>query len=158
MYGGVIILIRELIEKQRYSFYEGFDNWEDAIIHACKPLVMQNAIQDVYPELIIESIKKHGAYIVIAPNIAIPHAQEKVGVNETCVSFMKTEKPVKFDDNPEHNAQIFFVLASTDNEKHLENLCELVEFLDDKNIVEKLENAKNKDDLEAIFSVHKVWI
>lgn len=149
-------MIRDILDKNRYSFYEKFDNWEDAIIQACKPLLEQNAIQAIYQDLIIENIKKFGPYIVIAPNIAIPHAQEKQGVNETCMAFMKTEVPVKFSDNPEHNAQLFFVLASTNNDLHLENLCELVEFLENKDIVEKLEKAKTREDLEKIFEYQKI--
>lgn len=143
-------MLRELIEKNRCSFYEGFNNWEEAVKAACIPLIKQKAIEEEYADLIIESIKKHGPYIVIAPKIAIPHAQEGCGVNETCVSFMKTNTPIKFSKSDEHDAQLFFVLASTDNNVHLQNLSSLVELISDEEVVDKLLRAQNLEDLKKI--------
>ena len=64
---------------------------------------------------------------------------------------MKTNKPVKFSDSEEHNAQLFFVLASTDNNKHLNNLAELVEFLGDEQNVEKLLASTSGEDLKSLI-------
>ncbi|SFD08357.1 PTS sugar transporter subunit IIA [Clostridium uliginosum] len=146
-------MLKGLIEKKRYSFHEGFENWEDAVEAACKPLIKEGAIDASYVDSIIANVKKYGPYIVIAPNICIPHAQEGVGVNETSICFMKTEKPVHFSDDPEQDAQLFFVLASTDNNIHLENLSNMVELIDDETIVKKLLQAKSVEDLEEILKI-----
>ncbi len=70
------------------------------------------------------------------------------GVHDTCISFMKTEKPVVFDPNdPTKNARLFFTLAATDNEKHLSNMVALAEFLLKEGAIEDLLKAKNADDL-----------
>lgn len=143
-------MLNEIIEKKRYSFHDGFDNWEDAVKAACKPLIEEGAINPEYSDSIIESIKKFGPYIVIAPNICIPHAQEGKGVNETAICFMRTERPVHFSDDPEHNANLFFVLASTDNEKHMQNLVNMVVLIEDENIVQKLMNSTCVEDLKEI--------
>ncbi|SHJ15360.1 PTS system IIA component, L-Asc family [Clostridium cavendishii DSM 21758] len=144
-------MLKELIEKKRYSFHEGFDNWEEAVHAACMPLIEQNAVDKLYVDEIIASIKKHGPYIVIAPNICIPHAQEGKGVNETAICFMKTERPVHFSDDPEHDAQLFFVLASTNNELHMQNLVNMVGFIENEEKVEKLLKAKQVEDLMALL-------
>lgn len=144
-------MLQELIEKKRYSFHEGFDTWEEAVHAACVPLIEQNAIDKLYVDEIIGSIKKHGPYIVIAPNICIPHAQEGKGVNETAICFMKTEKPVHFSDDPEHDAQLFFVLASTDNERHMQNLMNMVNLIENEANVEKLLRAKTVEDLKVLM-------
>ncbi|GAA0070381.1 PTS sugar transporter subunit IIA [Clostridium sardiniense] len=143
-------MLKELIEKGRYSFHEGFDNWEDAVKAACAPLEEEKAIEREYSDLIIESIKKHGPYIVIAPKIAIPHAQEGKGVNETSICLMKTNTPVRFGDGDEYDAQLFFVLASTDNNIHLQNLSRMVELISDEEMVEKLLKAKSVEDLKEL--------
>lgn len=51
----------------------------------------------------------------------MPHSQEKAaGVNHTAISFMKVKEPVIFEEgNPDKNAEVFFVLASSDHEEHL---------------------------------------
>ena len=87
---------------------------------------------------------------MIAPDICIPHAQEGLGVNDTAVCFMKTEKPVSFSDDGEHDARLFFVLASTDNARHLENLSELSEELSDEDFVNALLASQNGDDLAKL--------
>lgn len=143
-------MLKEIIEKNRYSFHKGFDNWEDAVKASCKPLIDEGAIEPEYADSIIASIKNFGPYIVIAPNICIPHAQEGKGVNETAVCFMRTEEPVHFSDDPEQDARLFFVLASTDNERHMQNLVNMVGLIEDQSIVEKLINSKSIEDLKAI--------
>ena len=99
---------------------------------------------------LINSIKKHGPYIVIAPKIAIPHAQEGHGVNETAICFMKTNTPVSFGEGEEYDAQLFFVLASIDNEVHLKNLTKMVELISDEETVEKLLEAQSVEDLKKL--------
>ncbi|MBD7910814.1 MULTISPECIES: PTS sugar transporter subunit IIA [Clostridium] len=143
-------MFKELLEKKRYSFHEGFDNWEDAVKAAVEPLIEEGVALPEYVDEIINSVKKHGPYIVIAPNICIPHAQEGKGVNDTAICFMKTDKPVHFSDDPEHDAQLFFVLASTDNEKHMKNLMQLVEFIEDENIVKRLLESHCYDDIKDL--------
>lgn len=152
-------MLQGLIDKKRYSFHTGFDTWEEAVQASCKPLIEDGAIESAYVDAIIANVKKYGPYIVIAPNICIPHAQEGVvGVNETAMCFMRTENPVHFSDNPEEDARLFFVLASTDNNVHLENLSNMVGLIEDESIVDKLLEAESKEDLDAIVEILKVKV
>jgi PTS system ascorbate-specific IIA component len=60
-------MLKELIEKKRYSFYEGFNSWEEAVKAACEPLVADGAVLPEYVDSIISCVKEFGPYIVIAP-------------------------------------------------------------------------------------------
>ncbi|MBU3109701.1 PTS sugar transporter subunit IIA [Clostridium gasigenes] len=145
-------MLKELISKKRYSFHEGFENWEEAIEASCKPLIDEGVIEISYVNSIIANVKKFGPYIVIAPKICIPHAQEGVvGVNDTAMCFMKTEKPVHFSDDPEQDANLFFVLASTDSDLHMKNLMEMVSLIEDESVVEKLMATKSVEDLKKLL-------
>ncbi|GAB6168277.1 PTS sugar transporter subunit IIA [Clostridium carnis] len=144
-------MLKELIDKKRYSFHKEFNNWEDAVGAACKPLIEEGVIEKSYVDSIIANVKKFGPYIVIAPNICIPHAQEGVGVNETAICFMKTDKPVHFSEDPEQDARLFFVLASTDNDKHMQNLVGMCELVEDQDVVSKLLEAKSVEDLKMLL-------
>ena len=144
-------MFKEFVEKKHYSFHEGFDDWRDAVRAACAPLLADGTIEKEYPEIIIEKVEELGPYIVIAPNICIPHAERGRGVNDTAMCFMKTEKPVSFDPNdPDKDARIFVVLAATDDEVHLNNLMALSETLSDEDIVDKVLEAKTPEDLLKI--------
>ena len=144
-------MFKEFVESKHYSFHEGFDDWRDAVRAACAPLLADGTIEKEYPEIIIAKVEELGPYIVIAPDICIPHAERGRGVNGTAMCFMKTEKPVSFDkSDPDKDARIFVVLAATDNEVHLNNLMALSETLSDEDIVAKVLAAKTPEDLLKI--------
>ena len=91
-------MFKEIVEKKHYSFHEGFDDWRDAVRAACAPLLADGTIEKEYPEIIIEKVEELGPYIVIAPNICIPHAERGRGVNDTAMCFMKTERKLTIQE------------------------------------------------------------
>ena len=143
-------MFKEFVAQKHYSFHEGFDDWRDAIRAACAPLVADGTIQKEYVSYIIEKVEELGPYIVIAPEICIPHAERGRGVNRTAMCFMKSETPVRFHEDGEHDARIFVVLAAADDEEHIQNLMELSERLSDEETVAKLLVATTPEDLLAI--------
>lgn len=143
-------LFKEFVTQKHYSFHEGFDDWRDAIRAACAPLEADGTIQPEYASFIIEKVEELGPYIVIAPDICIPHAERGRGVNRTAMCFMKTEKPVRFHEDGEHDARLFVVLAAADDDEHIQNLMELSERLSDEETVAKLLAATSPADLLAI--------
>lgn len=145
-------MLKEIIERNHYTFEEGFDNWEDAIRASYKPLLADNTVEDIYVQAVIDCVKKFGPYIVIVPNIAMPHSTERAaGCNGTAISFMKVENEVDFDpEDPDKKARLFFSLAATDHEKHLENIQALMDTLMNEEIVDALLEAKTIEDLKTI--------
>lgn len=143
-------MFKEFVAQKHYSFHEGFDDWREAIRAACAPLVADGTIQKEYVSYIIEKVEELGPYIVIAPEICIPHAERGRGVNRTAMCFMKSETPVRFHEDGEHDARIFVVLAAADDEEHIQNLIELSERLSDEETVAKLLAATTPEDLLAI--------
>ena len=144
-------MLKEIIEKKRYSFHDKFETWEDAVRAACVPLEEEGVIEKEYSSYIISNVHEFGPYIVIAPDICIPHAQEGRGVNETAIAFMHVNEPVDFGEGADYTARLFFVLASTDNEKHLANLSELVSLLDDEEIIGKFVTSQSAEDLQKLI-------
>ena len=143
-------MFKEFVAQKHYSFHEGFDDWREAIRAACAPLVADGTIQKEYVSYIIEKVEELGPYIVIAPEICIPHAERGRGVNRTAMCFMKSETPARFHEDGEHDARIFVVLAAADDEEHIQNLIELSERLSDEETVAKLLAATTPEDLLAI--------
>lgn len=142
-------MLKEFWEMKHYKFAKEAKDWEDAIRMSCEPLEADGTVEGNYKEDIIECIKKYGPYIVIAPNVAMPHSQECAkGVHKTAISFMKLEKPVSFEkENPEKDAQIFFTLASCDPEQHLSNMSRLAEILMDEELMKALEKIHAPEEL-----------
>ena len=112
-------------------------------------LEADGTVEKNYKEDIIACIEKYGPYIVIAPNIAMPHSQEGAqGVHKTEIAFMKLEKPVSFEPgNPEMDAQLFFTLASCNSDQHLDNMSRLSDMLCNEELVKELARARTAEDL-----------
>ena len=119
-------MLKKIARNKFYSFHRGFDRWQDAISASVEPLVQGGAVTPQYAQSIIRCIQEYGPYVIIAPNICIPHAEDRQNVNQTEIAFMKTQVPVAFSDDPDQSAQLFFVLASNDEDKHLRNLKALM--------------------------------
>lgn len=145
-------MLKKFINDKHFIFVEKAKDWEDAIKLSCKPLIDDKSVDEEYVDELIENVKKHGFYIVIAPGIALPHAQEgSKYIHKTGISFMKLGEPVHFDENDKDSyADLFFTLASCDSEKHLENMANLSELLSDENLVDKLHKIKSEDDLKKL--------
>lgn len=143
------MLLKELVEKKRVCFHEKFATWEEAVTAACMPIIEDGSIEQEYIEAIIDCVKKYGPYIVLAPDIAMPHSQEGAnGVNDTVLSFMKVEQPVHFQKgNPDKDARLFFVLASINNAHHMENMEKLATMLTSEEFVASLLKVKDEKGL-----------
>ncbi len=146
------MILKDLVDAGRISFHEKFDNWEDSIRAASQPLIEEGAIEQNYVQAMIDSVHEFGPYIVLAPNIAMPHRQEgAAGVNKTAICFMKVEHPVSFEEgNPDKDARLFFVLASQNNDQHMANMEKLANALMIDNFTEKMLEVKCVEDLLAL--------
>lgn len=145
-------MLRTFVEQKHCKFAEEAKDWKDAIRMSCESLEADGSVGANYKEDIIACVEKYGPYIVIMPNVAMPHSQEwAAGVNKTAIGFMKLEKPVSFDENdPEKDAQLFFTLASCNPDQHLQNMMKLSEMLMDEDVVTALAEAKTPEDLLKI--------
>ena len=84
------MLLTKMLDAGHVNFEPRFPDWQSAIHGGCKPLVADGTVEAGYADEIIACIEKYGPYIIIAPDIAMPHSQENVkGVHKTAISFMK---------------------------------------------------------------------
>ncbi|MDK2809024.1 MAG: ascorbate system or component [Clostridiales bacterium] len=131
------------------KFAKSASDWKEAIRMSCEVLEADGTVEENYKEDIIRCVEEYGPYIVIMPDIAMPHSQEHAkGVNGTAISFMKLEEPVSFDpSDPEKEARLFFTLASCNSEQHLDNMSKLAELLSNEDLLEELKEITCKGDL-----------
>lgn len=131
------------------------ENWEEAIQISCQSLLNQQYITEQYVEEIIQSIKKYGPYIVIMPNIAMPHAEGNgESVIKSGISFTKFNHPVVFYDEKEQEektACLFFTLAAKNAEEHLQNITNLTDLLSNEALIESLIETTSYEDFEALL-------
>lgn len=130
-------------------------DWQEAIKISCEKLINKNLVTPNYVQEIVQNIIKHGPYIIIADQIAMPHAAaDSPGVLGTGISFTKFKDPVVFYDEEtkeERPAKLFFTLAAKDADAHLENITQLMDLLMDEDKVEGLMNSESLDDFNQLI-------
>jgi PTS system ascorbate-specific IIA component len=151
------MLIEKIVASKLTSFQERFATWQEAVRESGEPLKKQGFIDDRYIDAVIACVEKYGPYIVIAPDIAMPHSTENAeGVFKTGIGFMKVNTPVTFEKgNPEKDARLFFMLAASNHEEHLQNMMDLSEMLMNEDLVKDLLQASNDHDLLQIASKYQ---
>lgn len=145
-------MLKEFVESNHYKFADEASDWREAIRMSCESLEADGTVEGNYKEDIIACVEKYGPYIVIMPEVAMPHSQENArGVHKTAIGFMKLEKPVSFDpEDPDKDARLFFTLASCNPDQHLGNMTRLSELLMNEDVVSALLEAKGPEDLIRI--------
>ena len=131
------------------QFLPAVETWQQAIETAAQPLLAKGIIQPSYIQAMIQNVLENGNYIIILPNIAMPHARPELGSNGVGISFMKLDQPVLFPK--EESVEQFFVLASDSPDGHLEMMADLAGILSDVELYEALLNIQTEEELLALM-------
>lgn len=134
------------------QFLDRLDTWEEAVQVSAKPLLDGGEIKQSYIDGMIESVKEHGPYIVIAPNIALPHARPETGSVKIGYSVMLLKEPVSFTEDGKNDARLFIALSCVDSNTHLEMLQEIVMILSDTQKHDAIMEASNASEILDIFN------
>jgi mannitol/fructose-specific phosphotransferase system IIA component (Ntr-type) len=140
------------LTKDLIRFEKKAKDWKDAIRMSAQGLLDLSLVEPSYIDAMIESIEEYGPYIVIAPNIALPHARPEAGSKKIGYSFMRLEEPVYFTEEDSTAASLFIALSCVDSETHLEMLQQIVMVLSDPKKHDKLFEANTKDEIIEIFN------
>ncbi|MGX7197832.1 PTS sugar transporter subunit IIA [Enterococcus olivae] len=136
--------------KGKTQFKTEVSSWQEAIRLAAQPLLENQVIEPRYIDAMIDNVIENGNYIIILPEIAMPHARHEFGALKTGISFLKVDKAVLFPkDTPVY---LFFVLSAETNDGHLDLLADLGEILTDEEKVSALKNATSEAEVLEIVS------
>jgi PTS system ascorbate-specific IIA component len=150
-------MLKEFVDNKHCKFAQRAESWQDAIRMSCEVLEADGTVDENYKEDIVKCVTEYGPYIVIMPNVAMPHSQEYAeGVHKTSIAFMKLEEPVSFEEgNPDLDAKLFFTLASCNSEQHLNNMQRLSELMMQEDLMTELLEAKSEEDLLKLWEKYQ---
>lgn len=104
------------LPANRIRFSKRKFTFDEAIKAVAEPLLKEKIIEERFVETIIRKYDEQFPYFVIAPEIAIPHAGYKDGVNNIGFSLLKLEHPVRFSDVL--LVRVLLMIAPVDNVLH----------------------------------------
>ncbi|UOR11409.1 BglG family transcription antiterminator [Halobacillus amylolyticus] len=147
------INLNDLIPANHITIRNSVESWEEAIHVSAKPLVEGGKIE---PEYVDAMIRRTGEdpYIVIGPNIAIPHAAPEEGVNEVGMSLLRLEEGVNF--TKDYSINLVIVIAAVDKHQHIHALMQLMKLAGsetDRNHVISADSVEEIQKMIALYSV-----
>ncbi|WP_028273429.1 BglG family transcription antiterminator [Atopococcus tabaci] len=148
--GGKSLL--DSLPESHIRFEKQAADWPSAIWKAAEPLLEKGFITDDYPRAMIENILEFGPYVVLAPGVAMPHAEAARGVRRSGMSLLLLEEPVPFSDKERDQISVVLVLASDNQSDHLQALREWGKIIGKPSFLEKLKQAAQAKDVRELLA------
>ncbi|MFP3123854.1 BglG family transcription antiterminator [Ectobacillus funiculus] len=146
--------LSELITPETISLHPAVSSWEEAIRLGAQPLLENESITPSYVEAMIKQYDTSDPYIIIGPNLAIPHASPEDGVNEVAMSLLRLEKGVDFAKD--HPINIVVIIAARDKQQHLRALMQLTRLAVCKEDIDAMIQAKSAEEVHEIIEKYSV--
>lgn len=140
-------MLSELLTENMIKVNVEADNWEEAVRKSGEILVTNECVEAKFVDAMVETVKEMGAYIVIVPGIALPHARPENGVKKMGMSLVKLETPLNFGSKENDPVNVVISLAAIDNHSHLKALATLVNLFNDEERVEILKSAQTIEEI-----------
>ncbi|CAK4068680.1 PTS beta-glucoside transporter subunit IIABC [Vibrio variabilis] len=125
---------------------------ESALDITCSKLLEQGKVDATYLEAIKQKHKEIGAYYVLAPKIAMPHARPEDGVNEAALQITVFKNGVDLES--EDNGDVFFsvTLAALDSDSHIQTIVALSELFQNDDDIDAIISAENESAIAEILN------
>lgn len=145
-------ILNSLIENNSIQVKINVKDWEEAIYVSSLPLINSGAITIDYCASIIEFTKKYGAYYIIAPLLAMPHASGKEGeILKNSFAIATLKNPIKFYDD-DRDVQLIIILAAKDANVHVSvAIPQIVKIFENEENIKKIIECNDKKEIINII-------
>ncbi|WP_040397824.1 PTS sugar transporter subunit IIA [Anaerococcus senegalensis] len=130
-------------------------DWKEAILETGRLLEISGYANEDYKYNIIKDVKNYGSYIMISPNVVIPHTRPENGALKIGCSIITIKNDIYFDDNKQDSIKVLIGFTAIDNKNHLDMLKKIINIIE-KGLVDKLNyflNLSKKDKLTYLNSL-----
>lgn len=139
--------IMDFLKRENVRIVEQAEDWRDAIEISTRPLIEQGYITEDYRKAIIRLTEDHGAYYIVAKDLALVHARPEDGVLHQQLAVTVIRRPVVFDNKENEPVRLFITLCAQDSNSHLDMLQQLAEVMMDEERVQKCIQMTDPDEL-----------
>lgn len=127
-------------------------DWREAVRRAGEALVDGAVTTDAYAERMVQVVEEFGAYIVIAPGLALAHARPGPDVVRDGLAVVTLDEPVVFGHPHNDPVEVVLALAVTSNEGHVTVLAELANVFNDPSATRAIAQATTVAEIRAVLA------
>jgi mannitol operon transcriptional antiterminator len=143
--------LADLITERTVEVRVPVDTWESLVDRVGRLLVGVGGVEQRYVGAMKKAVREFGPYVVIAPRVALLHAHPADGVRRVCMSLVTPERPVPFGHPTNDPVEVAVGLGTTDDCSHVRALRQLMEFLGDGGLVERIASSRSSQDLLEVL-------
>lgn len=140
-----------MVDKECVGLQVDVSSADAAVRYAGMLLEQGGYVLPEYSEAMVANFHKNGAYFVIAPNFAMPHARPEDGVSKGGVSLITLKTPVNFG-TANDPVKVVMALATGSNSEHLDYMVKVAGILSEGGIVGKIYDCKTADELVNLLN------
>ncbi|BDZ53798.1 PTS ascorbate transporter subunit IIA [Agromyces marinus] len=127
-------------------------DWRAAVRAAGDALVRSGATFPGYTDRMIRVLEEFGAYVVIAPGLALAHARPGPDVRRSGLAVVTLAEPVAFGHPHNDPVRVVLGLAATGPEEHVASVAESANAFNDPAVIERLAAAASPAEVRSVLA------
>lgn len=153
--------LQELLTLEAISLDVQANDWEEAVRLSGEILERMGKATANYTERMVASVHALGAYMVVCPGVAMPHATPEDGALALGVSFLRLQTPVTFPtlskeipegkEVRETKADLFFAFTTTGEKEHIPMMEDLWEIFSSAETLAAIRSAPTKEAVQKVM-------
>ncbi|GAA1749793.1 PTS sugar transporter subunit IIA [Agromyces humatus] len=128
-------------------------DWRDAVRLAGRALRLSGSTRAEYSDRMISVIEEFGAYVVIAPGLALAHARPGPDVRREGLAVVTLAEPVAFGHPHNDPVRVVVGLAVANAEDHVASVASLANVFNDGGTVARLARATTAAEVRGLLGI-----
>ncbi|TFD54188.1 PTS sugar transporter subunit IIA [Cryobacterium frigoriphilum] len=129
------------------------EGWRAAVTAAGAALERSGATSASYAERMVAVIEEFGAYVVIAPGLALAHARPGTDVLRDGLSVVTLAEPVNFGHPHNDPVSVVVGLAVSSADQHVHFVAELANVFNTATVIPTLAAATDAEGIRSLFGL-----
>jgi ascorbate PTS system EIIA or EIIAB component len=129
------------------------DDWRAAVREAGRALTRSGSTRSEYADRMIAVIEEFGAYVVIAPGLALAHARPGADVKSEGLAVVTLAKPVPFGHPHNDPVRVVVGLAVSNAEDHVAFVARLANAFNDNRVVGRVARATSAAEVRELLGL-----
>jgi PTS system ascorbate-specific IIA component len=129
------------------------EDWRAAVLAAGAALERSGAASEAYAARMVAVIEEFGAYVVIAPGLALAHARPGKDVLHNGLSVVTLAEPVAFGHPHNDPVSVVVGLAVSTADQHVHFVAELANVFNNASVIPSLAAATDAEGIRELFGL-----
>ncbi|UGA53505.1 PTS sugar transporter subunit IIA [Vibrio sp. VB16] len=127
---------------------------DSALELTCSVLLARGDIEASYLEAIKVKHKEIGAYYVLAPKIAMPHARPEDGVKKAALQVTVFKNGVDLESSDNGDVYLAITLAAMDSDSHIHTIMALSNLFQNDDDIDRIIAANDESEIIKILQAY----